>query len=262
MTDTDDFMVERATLMAEGDLLRVRARESFRADRVDEAFADYDRIDEIAQRYRELLPEVTVARCPHSGALVRWPIETAGLDGWFWEYLAATRRPPADLPPTWLAMSGAMRLRKPVEHPPYAVVPGPDVPFVVPRILRGPGVRAVLSEVSVGVHTGWVISYFGPPPVGVRLVNLWGTNTYRVGRDGVGEGWDWDIPGVSQYDFELTEWLRSGALLWIAPGDASATLREGPGGCPYTKLRGRQKITVISNGVVQRVAEFVGNGAG
>ena len=138
------------------------------------------RVREISRRYEQLLPEVTVARCPHSGALVRWPIDTAGLDGWFWELKAPMRRKPPLQPPLWLAMNGAMRLAKPVEYTRYLVVPGPDVPFVVPRILKSPGVRAVLAQVPVGAHTGWTISYFGPKPENVRLVNLWGTETYPV----------------------------------------------------------------------------------
>jgi hypothetical protein len=259
---TDDFNAERARLMAEGDRLREQAQESYEADRIDEAFPLWERVSEISQRYEDLQPEVTVARCPHSGVLVRWPIDTVGLDAWFWEYLNPARRPPDSLPPTWLAMTGAMRLADPVEHPPFAVVPGPEVPFVVPRILNNPGVRAVISEVPVGAHTGWAVSYFGLLPERIELVNLWGSNTYPVYEGGVANGWHWDVPAVSQYDFELTDWLRSGALLWIAPGDDSATLREGPDGCPYVDLPGRRTITVIANGVVDHVAEFAGEGAG
>ena len=146
-------------------------------------------------------------------------------------------------------MTGAMRLVDPVEHPPFAVVPGP-------------GVRAVIAEVPVGAHTGWAISYFGPKPKNIRLVNLWGTNTYPVYRNGAWTGWDPDLSTVSQYDFELTGWLRSGALLWIAPGDESATLREGPDGCPFVDLPGERRIAVIANSEVRRLAAFAGHGAG
>jgi hypothetical protein len=69
-------------------------------------------------------------------------------------------------------------------------------------------------------------------------------------------------PRVSRYDFELAEWLRSGKLLWIDPGDESATLREGPDGCPFLDLAGQRRITVIANGVVQHIGTFAGHGAG
>jgi hypothetical protein len=246
----DDIAPERARLLAES--YRLREQKS----------PDLNRVIEINRRYRAWLPEVTVGRCPESGELVRWPIDVHGLDGMFWDYLSSIRRPPHPLPHGWLATAGAMRLADRVEYPPFAVVPGPDLPFVVPRILDNPGVRAVIAEVPVGAHTGWTISYFGPKPEGVTLVNLWGGNTYPVHRDGVGRGWARERPTVSQYDFELTEWLRSGKLLWLEPGDESATLREGPGGCPFVGLPGRRRITVISNGLVQYLAGFAGHGAG
>ncbi|MEV6875370.1 hypothetical protein [Amycolatopsis sp. NPDC051128] len=245
-----DVPAERARLLAES--ARLAGRKS----------PDITRVREVNRRYRALLPDVTVARSPGTGEPVRWPIDVFGLDGRFWDYENPVRRPSSSRPPDWLAMTGAMRLADPVEHPPFAVVPGPDVPFVVPRILNGPDVRAVLAEVPVGAHTGWAISYFGPKPEGVRLVNLWGTNTYLIYRDGGRGGWDWEIPRVAEYDFELGPWLRSGKLLWLAPGDESATLREGPSDCPFVDLPGRRRITVVRNGLVQHLASFAGHGAG
>lgn len=255
---TDDLRAERARLTTEGNQLRAQAQAYYDDDRVEEAFPLWDRVQEINRRFRELLPEVMVARCPHSGESVRWPIDTLGLDSWFWEYESTIRRTPSSRPPTWLAMTGAMRLADPVEHPPFTVVPGPEVPFVVPRILRSPGVQAVIAEVRVGAHTGWTISYFGPEPDNVPLVNLWGTNKYPVYRPGEQSGWASEHPKVSEYDFKLTPWLRSGALLWIAPGDEAATLREGPAGCPFVDLPGRRKIAIVANGKIRHVKSLEG----
>ncbi len=240
---------ERAELMAEANRLRARADRFYEAGRIKKALPLWRRVEQVFLRYEELLPEVTVARCPHSGELVRWRIDTYGLDGRFWEYDTAVRDLPARLPRAWLAMTGAMRLVEPVEHTPYVVNPGPGVPFVVPRVLAHPGVRAVIAEVPVGAHTGWAISYFGPKPP-VRLVNTWGKASYPVYRDGVQGGWDADSPAMSDYDFALTKWLRSGALAWIAPGDESATLREGADGCPFVALPGPRKVPLILNGTV------------
>jgi hypothetical protein len=249
---TDQIVVERANLLTEGNALREEARVLESADRSGEALPLRNRVIEIARRYRELLPEVTVARCPDSGVLVRWPIDTAGLDGWFWDYDTSTRRPPKDRPRRWLAMTGAMRLTEPVEYASHQAVPGPGVPFVVPRILQHSGIRAVITQVPVGVHTGWAISYFGPLPTDIGLVNLWGTDTYPVYDDeGNRLGWDRAFNTVSDYDFELGDWLRSGKLLWIAPGDDSGALREGVDGCPYVNLAGPRKIAIVEDGKVR-----------
>ncbi len=55
-------------------------------------WAIWDRVTELQGRYRELLPDVTVASCPFTGAVVRWGIDTVGLDGWFWRYRVVVRR--------------------------------------------------------------------------------------------------------------------------------------------------------------------------
>ena len=253
---TDDLTMERSRLMAEGNELRARAYELRYADRTEEAFPLWDRIEDINKRYRAMLPEVPVARCPDSGELVTWPIDTYGLDAWFWEYDATIRRSPRPVPPTWLAMAGAMRLENPLEDTPFTVFPGPGVPFVVPRILNSPGVRAVISEVAIGRHTGWTISYFGPRPDNVPLVNLWGTNTYPVYRPGQPRGWAIAEPRTAEYDFDLTDWLRSGALLWIEPGDSAATPREGLAGCPFRDLTGERLLSVCAHGSVKWIASL------
>jgi hypothetical protein len=248
---TDDFLVERGPLMAEGNRLRDEAFALRQADRWRAERARWRQVKEIAGRYELLLPEVPVARCPDTGALVRWPIDTAGLDGWFWRYEGPVRRPPTSRPPRWLAMTGAMRLAEPVEYTPDVVIPGPGVPFVVPRILNGPDVRAVIAQVPVGAHTGWPISYFGPRPRDTVLVNLWGTDTHMAYDDGTWRGWSHAFERASDYDFELGGWLDSGKLLWIAPGDDSATLREGRDGCPYLDLPGERRIANVWRGEVR-----------
>jgi hypothetical protein len=253
---TDDFLAERGPLMAERNRLRERLRALNEADRWRPAVPLRDRLTQIRRRYEALLPEVTVARCPFDGGLVRWPIDTAGLDGSFWDYRASARRHPQARPPRWLAMTGAMDLTAPVEHTPYLAIPGPGVPFVVPRILGRQGVRAVVAQVPVGAHTGWAISYFGPLP-DTSLVNLWGTDTYPVvDDDGRWLGWDRVDETASAYDFELAGWVGSGKLLWIEPGDDSGTLHEGLDGCPYVGLSGPRKIGIVAEGEVRYVNEY------
>ncbi|MDQ7903990.1 hypothetical protein RB614_05570 [Phytohabitans sp. ZYX-F-186] len=198
-----------------------------------------------------------VARCPFTDALVCWPIDTAGLDGWFWEYPSGVRRDPRDLPPSWVAMTGAMRLAEPVEHTPFPVAPGPGAPFVVPRILgAAPEVRGVIAQVPVGRHTGWAISYFGRPAAGTRLVDIWGTDSHPLVEGGRWTGRAREEPEAARYDFDLEPWVGTGALLWITPGDESATLRKGVDGCPYLGLPGRRALAVVERGRVRYTARL------
>jgi hypothetical protein len=247
----DVFLAERVRLLGEGNLMQANVRALEEAGESDAALDVWEQVFELTSRYCDLLPEEPVARCPRSGALVRWPIETAGLHGWFWDVDAPARRTPDPLPPAWLAMTGAVRLDQPVERFAFICRPGPGIPFVVPRIIEQPGVQAVVAQVPIGRHTGWAISYFGPRPEGVPLVNLWGTETYPVYDDeGTWRGWANAIPKAEDYDFDLERWLRAGKLLWIEPGDDSATLREGLDGCPYAGLDGVRKNQFVQNGKV------------
>lgn len=242
-----DFATERAQLLEEGNRLDAARGNGPRSERAMDLW----------RRYRQLLPEVTVARCPHGGGLLRWFMDPLGLDGWAWEYSVVGKQP-VDPPPLWLCMNGAMRLVPPLENTKQFVRPGPGVPYVVPRILRCPDVRAVISQVSVGAHTGWVISYFGPKPKGVTLVNNWGKHEHYVYDDtGKWRGWNSDEKDqrTGQYDFELAPWLRPGKLLWIAPGDESATLREGIDDCPYVDLPGHRRCQDVFRRKVSRVGE-------
>ncbi len=188
---------------------------------------------------------------------MRWPIDTYGLDGWFWRYRSSARRAPESLPSTWLAMAGAMRIQPPVEDLPYVAMPGPDVPYVVPKMLATPGVRAVIAEVPVGGHTGWAITYFGPREDVPMLVNLWGTDSYPV-RGHEWATWGATMPWLPDYDFDLRPWLDSGSLLWIEPGDTSSALRSGADGCPFVDLPGERQLVVTFKGQVWHVTAFAG----
>lgn len=251
---SDDLIQRRNRLLAEGNSLVPLARKHRAEGDRDAANAAWRRWTTVRARYVGLLPEVTVARCPDSDSdsdqIVRWAIDVWGLDGWFWEYDRPARRVP-DLPPSWLTMTGALRLAGPVADAPFTARPGPEVPYVLPRLLDQPGVRAVLAQVPVGPHTGWTVTYFGPRP-SVSLANVWGANTYPArGVNGVW-GWDAHEPLLSQRDFDLGPWLRAGRLLWIAPGDDTARLRADPDGCPYTGLEGDRAPAFVAHGAVRR----------
>jgi hypothetical protein len=248
--DIEHFRAERGRLLEEGDRVRAEAFALEDADEFDAARPLWRRRDQITRRYKDLLPEIPVARCPSTGAVIRWPIDTVDLTGWFWDYDAPLRRV-VPVPPTWRAMTGAVRLAEPVETAPFLCSPGPGVPFVVTRIIESPDIQAVISQVSIGRHIGWPITYFGPSPHGVSLVDLWGTRSYPTFDDeGTWTGLAQAIPKVEDYDFDLEPWLRSGQLLWIEPDDESATLRDTVEGCPYLGLDGIRRLQYIQDGKV------------
>lgn len=209
----------------------------------------YRRLEELRAAYAAGLAEVPVSRCPFTGEAVAFPIDTVDLDGWWWDAEQPARRMPGHLPRPWLAMGGAMRLAPAVRWAPFVARPGPEVPYVVPRLLEGTDVVAVVSQVPVGPHTGFAVNYFGRAPEGRRLVGLWGSSSYPVRVSG---GWRWDdVPAwTPDYDFALRPWLEEGRLYWIAPGDESLTLHSGADGCPYVDLQGEHEGAIVDEGEV------------
>ncbi|REE97158.1 hypothetical protein [Thermomonospora umbrina] len=250
--DLKRFTVERPALLAEGDRLKAEARRLEDAGDMQASHVARAERSRLRKRYIELLPRVRVARCPRTHRMVEWPIDVVDLNGWFWDHDAPARRAPRDLPPTWLAMTGAMRLDGPVASAPFTARPGPGVPFVVPRLLEQPDVRAVIAQIDVGPHTGWPVTYFGPLPGDRRLENLWGAGDFPI-YDDEGEhlGYGENEPWPADYDFDLAPWLESGKLLWAAPGDHSFSLYGDPADCPFVGLEGPRDLAHVENGHVR-----------
>ncbi|MEV0464130.1 hypothetical protein AB0I30_24395 [Nocardia tengchongensis] len=123
----------------------------------------FSKSGELRKRYVEWLPEIPLARSPFTDELTTWPIDTVDLDGWFWNWSNPICRRKSEVPADWLAMGGAMRLVEPLAPQPFDFcMPGPDVPYVVPRLLDLPDTRAVLAQVGIGHHTGWTITTSQP----------------------------------------------------------------------------------------------------
>lgn len=216
---------------------------------MDEEKAACRRCSELITEYMAGLPVIAVSSCPFTGIVMHQSVDHFGLDGLWWNYRAACR-PVEQLPETYFALTGALRLAGPPTQFPFLCRPGPEIPYVVPRMLRHPAVKAVLSTGSIGEHQGYAITYFAKPIPDIPRINTWGAHCYKF-IDEKGQtrlGSEPDNP--SELDFDLAPWIANGKLLWIAPGDTTLTLRDTVSGCPYLGLEGRRQITYIRNGRV------------
>jgi hypothetical protein len=250
----DRFQAERRHLLDEGNAANSRAEllSGSGCENDDELASEHWGVGHAAEeRYRELLPDVPVSRCPFTGELLAWAMDVVDLDGWYWDIDSPIRRL-SDPPNSFLTLTGAMRIREPVTWAPFCVAPGPSVPYVVPRILDQSETIAVIAQLPVGRHIGWPIAYFGARDTGIELENYWGDNDYyRYDSNGTPLGWKTVIPDVCNYDFELEPWISSGKLSWIAPGDASMTVRQGLADCPYVRLEGPRRLGFVEEGRVR-----------
>ena len=210
--------------------------------------ADQARYAELRRTYRETLPLLPVSRCPFSKSVYAHSLDPFGIDGPWWDY-RATNRPLELMTGTVLAFTGALTMASRIERAPFLVRPGPGAPFVVPRMLRREGVRAVIYSLPIGAHTGYVIAYFADPaPDDLEGFNDWGTDLYQFESDTDQLGWHQGSETAADHDFDLVPYLTSGQLQWIAPGDATMTLREGLEGCPYVGAEGCRVPQLVQDG--------------
>ena len=211
------------------------------------------RISEICERYAAGLPRPALSRCPFTGELTWHSLDTFGIDGLWWNSEAAVR-PDEDLPATWFAMTGAVDLRAGAPSTEFVVRPGPDAPWVVPRILALPGLRAVVSQVDVGPSRAWAITYFAQTPLDdVERIDDWGRDEHAVPVEGSAAGWDHVADVAEDFDFDLAPWIRRGRVLWIAPGDKTLTLRSTADDCPFVGIAGRHVPVFVRRGRVMTV---------
>ncbi len=200
--------------------------------------------------YAERLPRVALSRCPYCGETLRCAFDPYGLDGFWWVAMAPVsfREPPAC--EHFCVLLGALDLRgRPPGEVTDAVEPGPEVPFVVPRLFRFPGMKAVISCFTlVRGDLAYPIAYFAKERLASKDVHQpWGKRSYQVfDEDGVPQGF---AVKTDIWDFDLEPWIERGQLHWIDPGDSELRLRgkaEGP--CPYLNLPGDRQPQVLENG--------------
>lgn len=233
-----------------GELQRMRASDG--ADprvRVHEGLYT-KRLADLRERYLSWLPRVALARDPFTGDVFAHSLDTAGLDGLWWRY-GAPVRPVDERPARFFALTGAVRLGRPVAPAPFLCEPGPEVPYVVPDLFERTDVVAVLSSVPIGPHAGYAVTYFSKDQPAIVRVNEWGTDRYTVSVDG-GIRWGERVEIASELDFDLAPWIERKRLRWIAPGDPELTLRDAVAGCPYLGLEGSREIVRIYDGEVIR----------
>jgi len=208
------------------------------------------KINEMTESYIKGLPIIPLSRCPFTNEIINHSIDTFGIDGLWWNN-EVPQRPQENLPKTYLAYTGALKTVQPIEKFSFMCCPGPEVPFVVPRLLQQPEIKAVIYSIKVGNHIAYSVFYFAQPMVySVERINEWGTENYSY-KNEAGDGY-WDSYDMlfEDYDFDLAKWIEQGKLLWIKPEDSTMTLMNSVQNCPYVGLDGKKIISFIQDGEI------------
>jgi hypothetical protein len=199
--------------------------------------------------YLDRLPVVAMTACPFTGQVLRRSFDLFGFDGDWWRS-GQPRYTATPLPRHFCVLRGAVHFgdpgseetRKPRLPKDFEAETGPEVPYVIPRLLGKEGVIAVIGELDMAagqkVHT---IGYFGKPRPPVEELTADWPNQIHEWTTGLGEK-GWNFP-VDPWDFDLAPWIEKGKLRWCEPGSKNEKVAAStaPADCPYLDLPGRRE---------------------
>ncbi len=209
--------------------------------------------DAVLDEYAKRLPLVPLSRCPFCAEPLEYSIDVQGLDGPWWFNGPMAEFPQPKCCTHFRVLLGAMDFHsnRPLETELIPeVLPGPGVPFVVPRLLEIPTMKTVVSSFTIPPnYMAYAIAYFSENPLhGALLHQPWGRQAYQVlDENGKYEGW---TAANDKIDFDLGPWIDKGLVLWVNPGDSTLTLQNRPP-CPYVNLPGVRAPQKIVRGELE-----------
>jgi hypothetical protein len=210
-----------------------------------------------ALEYFEGLPRVVMSTCPHCAGRLERAFDPFDLDGDWWQG-ARHERPSHCRHYTFLR--GAVRFAGgPLPTPPSAGTAraGPEVPYVIPRLLEQPTMIAVIGELPMDPGwTAYTVAYFAKrrPRTAKGFSGDWAARTARHRSETTRK--TEERYASEPWDFDLQPWIDRGRLRWCLQGSANRILAEaGARGCPYVRLVGeRRPLELDPNVPGQRIA--------
>jgi len=129
------------------------------------------------------------------------------------------------------------------------VIPGPEVPFVVPRLLSLPGMVAVIGEVrSQTGDVGYPVAYFSEQEIAPeKLHQFWLRQDFWFKTEAGDASW---IIASDTWDFDLKPWVDKKKVLWVGEKDGKPAALSADSGkpCPYVNLPGERRPQIVSFG--------------
>jgi len=221
--------------------------EAFR--RADQALREMTTTE--ASYFRDL-PRLAMSCCPHCDKPLFRAFDPLGLDGLWWRTDAQPDEPQPC--PHFCVLVGAVNLRASRPRPDFDLHPGPDAPFVIPRLLQQEGMVAVVSEIQMtDGAAAYPIAYFATrrPPV-QTLVAPWARTNFVYSTQLGAHAWRHATdpasgePEPDRWDFDLSPWVARGKVRWCAPGSDRSTLTAASASaCPFANLPGTRQRQII-----------------
>ncbi|QDU60486.1 hypothetical protein Pan216_13270 [Planctomycetes bacterium Pan216] len=210
-----------------------------------------EQLTQLWEAYRTNVPVLELSRCPFTKEVWAHSLDNIGIDGLWWSLDKPQRPLDEPMGGKYLSFTGAVRHADPIPAFPFLAEPGPEKPFVIPRLFEVDSVKAVVSHVMIGELDAYPIVYFSDQSLPDECrTNDWGIDKFSyTDAAGVYRSGEW-FDAEDEYDYVLEPWIDAGRLLWIAPGDTSLTLRTGTAQCPYLKLPGKRAVWRAKEGRV------------
>jgi hypothetical protein len=202
--------------------------------------------------YFDRLPRMVLSACPFCGAPLVRAFDPWGVDGPWWgtEEMCDYEEPEPCA--HFRVLLGALCIDEQAVPAQMLVesMPGPEVPFVVPRLLGLPNMIAMVGEIAVRDGRAYPIAYFSdaPPVEPTELHQPW-CRTALWFASGGGDGW---TVANDLWDFELDPYVQAETLRWVilGPDETKPIVRrttvDGP--CPFVGLPGKHLRQVIEEG--------------
>ena len=237
---------ERDELLARAAKAMARYRTAMNAsDTAGAAKVDREADAAIAE-YFQRLPIVAMAACPFSGKPLMRSFDPFGLDGPWWA--DGAKRPALPQPPTFCVLRGGVHFqaKKVIGPPAVEVCTGPEVPYVIPRLLELGNMTAVIGELSMTPgYRVFTIAYFAEPRRSAKeLTSDWPDTSYSY-TTLFGESAS--VIPVDPWDFDLAPWIKKGRVRWCIPGSGNEKVAPAgkPADCPYLDLEGRRENLAV-----------------
>jgi hypothetical protein len=215
----------------------------------DRHFAEARRIRD---RYFERLPRVCMAACPICAKPLYRLFDPFGLDGLWWSASPAWSEPPCC--PHYVLLRGAVAFNgRPIRAGDAVVHPGPEVPYVIPRLLEMDDMVMTIGELPMDPgYTAYPLAYFARrrPPTS-ELTSVWARPTFEY-KNAAGEG-GWNYAN-DPWEFDLMPWAARGRLRWLKAGSGNAELSDDPPErCPYLLLTGVRQALEVQRDTVRKI---------
>lgn len=169
--------------------------------------------------YWHWLPPMKLSHCPFCHEDLNLKFDPVDFQGFWWMDRNERTANKQNTCPHFVLLTGAVdRQGKELEDSLIPIIPGPEKPFIIPRLLEKEGMKAVLTDVPM--NCGFVahpVAYFlEDPPEQLKMDQRWGRKTFYYQPDPTRD----EVKITEEeFDFELAPWIDKGKLIQESMGE-------------------------------------------